>query len=493
MEITPDRKNFEKLAKNHNLIVLSHKFYCDWLTPVAAYNDLARSFKQKSFLLESVEGEDKVCRYSFLGFGGIASFKSRGKTIEIDGIAKRKFETATDPVDELKRLIKTFSVAPKEHLRFFGGFVGYLGYDLVGFYEPVGQRREQALGAYDTYLVLPEFLVIFDHIKKQIEILYFVPVADTKNIVSLYRSSCAVLEKFYQKLTTPGRLPVLRFKPKKLDFKSNFTKKDFCAAVKKGKYHIQEGDIIQVVLSQRLSVDFKKDPFFVYRYLRILNPSPYMFYLDFKGICLCGSSPEMLLRCEGGELVTHPIAGTRPRAESDAGDKILAQELLADIKEKAEHIMLVDLARNDLGKVAKAASVKVTEFMKVEKFSHVMHIVSEVRAKLHETQDIFSAFVSCFPAGTLSGAPKVRAMQIINEIEPSAREIYGGAVGYFSFTNSLDTCIIIRTVIFKDNKAYIQAGAGIVYDSQPEKEYTETLNKAKAQLLTLELAAGEYV
>ena len=491
MQIIPDRSNFEKLAKKHNLIVLSHKFYCDWLTPVAAYHGLARFFKQKSFLLESVEGEDKICRYSFLGFGELCSFKSRGRTIEIDGVVKRRFETDTDPVDELKKLVKTFSVAPKEHLRFFGGFVGYLGYDLVRFYEPVGEKKEAKLGAYDTYLILPEFLVIFDHVKKQIEILHLVSVSVKNGAASDYRKACAALEIFYARISAPRRLVPLGFISKKLDFKSNYTKKEFCEAVEKGKHHIKEGDIIQVVLSQRLSVKFNKNPFSVYRYLRVLNPSPYMFYLDFKGIRLCGSSPEMLLRCEGGELITHPIAGTRPRANTDIEDNRLAAELLGDIKEKAEHIMLVDLARNDLGKVAKPASVSVPEFMKVEKFSHVMHIVSEVRAKLSATQDIFSAFVSCFPAGTLSGAPKVRAMQIITEIEPMAREIYGGAVGYFSFTNSLDTCIIIRTVIFKDGMAYIQAGAGIVYDSQPEKEYKETLNKAKAQLLTLELAAGE--
>ena len=299
------------------------------------------------------------------------------------------------------------------------------------------------------------------------------------------------VRRFYLWISAPKKLTPLGFIPKKLNFKSNYTKKDFCAAVEKGKRHIKEGDIIQVVLSQRLSVNFKKDPFSVYRYLRVLNPSPYVFYLDFKDICICGSSPEMLLRCENGELITHPIAGTRPRAGTDIEDARSAADLLADIKERAEHIMLVDLARNDLGKVAKSASVNVSEFMKVEKFSHVMHIVSEVRAKLAAKQDIFSAFVSCFPAGTLSGAPKVRAMQIINDIEPMAREIYGGAVGYFSFTNSLDTCIIIRTVIFKGGKAYIQAGAGIVYDSQPVKEYMETFNKARAQLLTLELAAGE--
>jgi anthranilate synthase component 1 len=379
-------------------------------------------------------------------------------------------------------------VAPKENLRFFGGFVGYIGYDTVRFYEPIGKDLPQTLGTHDTYFILPKFLIIFDHIKRQIEILSFVSLEGKRDLGDTYLKEKKFIERVYKKIITPQKLDVLSFAPKKLKTSSNFKKKDFINSVKKAKYYIKEGDIIQTVLSQRFSVNFKGDPFSVYRYLRVLNPSPYMFYLDFSDVKLAGSSPEMLLRCEEDELFTHPIAGTRKRGKDEADDANLIKSLLADPKEKAEHIMLVDLARNDLGKVAQKTTVSVPVFMKIEKFSHVMHIVSEVRARLDKGQDIFSSLVSCFPAGTVSGAPKVRAMQIINELEPDSRGIYAGSVGYFSFTNSLDTCIIIRTIIFKGKKAYVQAGAGIVADSRPENEYRETVNKAKAQVLALQFA-----
>ena len=487
--IQPSLGEFKKLAEKNNLIVFSCKFFSDWLTPLGVYYGLRKRIKGESFLLESIEGQEKICRFSFLGFSPICTFKSKGNKIYIKDERLYSFETKKDPLFELKKLMSQFKVAPKENLRFFGGFIGYLGYDTVKFYEPVGEDKPDILKSYDSYFVLPKFLVIFDHLKRQIEILSFVRLEDKAILEEIYIKGKKDVEAFYKKIVVPKKLPDLTFSSSsELKFKSNFTKDEFIKAVKKTKKYIKEGEVIQTVLSQRFSVKFDSDPFTVYRYLRILNPSPYMFYLNFDDIKISGSSPEMLLRCEKGELVTRPIAGTRKRGKDEKQDNHLEQDLLADPKERAEHIMLVDLSRNDLGKVAQKATVTIPIFMKVEKFSHVMHIVSEVRARLNRREDIFSSLISCFPAGTLSGAPKVRAMQIINELEPDRRGIYGGAVGYFSFTKSLDTCIIIRTILFKGDTAYIQAGAGIVNDSKPEKEYQETVNKAKAQMLALQFA-----
>jgi len=489
-KINPTLGQFRKLSKRNNLIVLSCKFSLDCLTPLSVYRSLEKVMSGESFLLESVEGAEKICRFSFLGFKPIVSFKSKGKRIYIKDKQSRSFLTKKDPCLELKKVMSRYKVAPKENLRFFGGFVGYLGYDAVRFYEPIGRDLPDSLGTYDSYFILPKFLVIFDHLIKQIEVLSFVALDTKAGLDKLYLREREILVKTCEKIISPYRLPDLLFNRSKLKMDSNFKKKDFLAAVKKAKKYIKEGEVIQTVISQRFFAKFKDDPFKVYRYLRILNPSPYMFYLNFGKIKLAGSSPEMLLRCEHNELITRPIAGTRKRGKDKAEDKKLEKSLLGDPKEKAEHIMLVDLARNDLGRIAEKATVNVSTFMNVEMFSHVMHIVSEVRARLSRRENIFSSLISCFPAGTVSGAPKVRAMQIINELEPEKRGIYAGSVGYFSFTRSLDTCIIIRTIVFKDNWAYIQAGAGIVADSVPENEYRETVNKAKAQVLALELVAG---
>ena len=489
-KINPSLGQFRKLSKKNNLIVLSCKFFSDSVTPLSVYHSLEKSIKGESFLLESVEGQEKICRFSFLGFKPLVSFRNKGKRIYIKIRKTRSFLTKEDPCLELKKLMSCYRVAPKENLRFFGGFVGYLGYDVVRFYEPIGKDLSDSLGTDDSYFILPKFLVIFDHLKKQIEVLSFISLDAKTEIDKLYARERKTLIGICKKITSLHRLPDLLFKPSKLKMDSNFKKKDFLSAVKKAKKYIKEGEIIQTVISQRFFTKFKDDPFTVYRYLRMLNPSPYMFYLNFGQTKIAGSSPEMLLRCEHDELITRPIAGTRKRGKDEAEDKKLKKSLLNDPKEKAEHIMLVDLARNDLGRIAEKATVNVSTFMDVELFSHVMHIVSEVRAKLSSKENIFSSLISCFPAGTVSGAPKVRAMQIVNELEPEKRGIYAGSVGYFSFTRSLDTCIIIRTIVFKGNKAYVQAGAGIVADSVPDSEYKETVSKAKAQMLALEFAVG---
>ncbi|MFH1768538.1 MAG: anthranilate synthase component I [Candidatus Omnitrophota bacterium] len=499
MDIIPSKKDFLIKARGHNLIVFSRKMYCDYLTPVSIYHKVAKISRQESFLLESVEGEEKISRFSFIGFRPLAVFKSRQRRIFVDmGNRREQFDTKDDPLKELNKLIKRFKVWPKEAIRFFGGFVGYVGYDYVRFYEPVGKPLKDKLNDFDTYFILPRFLIIFDHLKKEIEILSLLFLKDKKNLGDLYYKEVSSFNRTIDSIFTPVKLPLLKFFPRGGGLKkakknipkvsSNFKRKDFLAAVKKTKNYIRQGEIIQAVLSQRFAVSSRADSFLVYRYLRLLNPSPYMYYLNLKKVKVVGSSPEMLLRCEKNELTTRPIAGTRRRGKTDREDVFLAKELLADYKERAEHVMLVDLGRNDLGRVAKKGSVTIPIFMRVEKFSHVMHIVSEVRALLDKRQDMFASLKACFPAGTVTGAPKVRAMQIINQLEPDKRGIYAGCIGYFSFTKSLDTCIIIRTILFKDNKAYVQSGAGIVADSIPSREYQETVNKAFAQIAALRMA-----
>ncbi|MBD3245948.1 MAG: anthranilate synthase component I [Candidatus Omnitrophica bacterium] len=493
MEIRPGKKEFLKLARSKNLIIFSTKFYADWLTPLSIYARLRKTLPGENLLLESVEGEEKISRFSFLAFKPLRTFLSRGREITVkEGTRSRKFITEQDPLAELRGLLDTYRAGPMEHLRFFGGFIGYVGYDTVRFYEPAGNTpKPDPLGTPDVYCILPKYLVIFDHPARQVEILSFLPLDSRSRLSSCYSREIESLQRVSRTLRTPGTLYPLEFRQTSLRTRSNFQTKDFLAAVRRAKKLIKEGEIIQAVLSQRLTAEFHGDPFLVYRYLRILNPSPYMFYLHFNDLQVCGSSPEMLLRCEQGELITRPIAGTRKRGTDETEDARQEQSLLNDPKEIAEHIMLVDLARNDLGRVAKKASVNLPLFMTVERFSHVMHIVSEVRARLNASQeDIFSALISCFPAGTVSGAPKVRAMQIIDDLEPERRGIYAGCVGYFSLTGSLDTCIIIRTIVFAGGKAYVQAGAGIVNDSVPEREYQETLSKARAQLVALEYAAA---
>lgn len=488
-QISPSLKEFKKIAKGDNVIPISYSFYADWLTPLNVYHNLRNKIKGENFLLESVEGQEKICRFSFLGFKPLCVFKTKGREIFIQKDNKSyKFKTQTDPLEELKKITQEFKLGCAQDLPFFGGFVGYIGYDTIHFYEPIGERKFDPLKIMDTYLILPKFVVVFDHIKRKLELISFIFLKNKKNLDKVYKKEVRILKDIFNQIITPKKLDNFKFLPSNIEVKSNMSKRNFLNKVKQAKEHINKGDIIQVVLSQRFSMPYKDDPFTAYRYLRILNPSPYMFYLDFNRVQLAGSSPEMLLRCQDQILITRPIAGTRPRSRDEEEDKKLETDLLADPKEKAEHIMLVDLARNDLGRVAAKGTVEIPIFMKVERFSHVMHIVSEVKAKLDKDRDLFSALRGCFPAGTLTGAPKVRAMQIINQLENQQRAAYGGCVGYFSFTNSLDTCIIIRTIIFKDDKAYVQAGAGIVSDSVPENEYNETMNKAKAQILALRLA-----
>ncbi len=490
MEISPDKKDFLKLAKKYNLIIIETEFVSDTITPVSAYASLQE--REESFFLESVEGQEKIARFSFIGFKPLISVQNHAEKISIKNRlnnTSKTFSIRKDILSEIEEIMAGFKpFTSKTASRFTGGFVGFLGYDNVRFFEP--KLANKRLKSAQSEFVLNKHLITFDHKERKIIISSCVFVKNKADMASLYEKEKKTIGKIYRIVSRPFKpAPIeIRRPKKKLKYSSNFSRRDFLKAVDKAKQYIKKGDIIQVVLSQRLKTKFNKDPFTVYRFLRHLNPSAYMYYLDFEQAKIIGSSPEMLVRCEDKRLYTRPIAGTRPRGRTDEEDEKLSRQLLNDKKELAEHIMLVDLGRNDIGRAAEASSIKVPVFKSIEKFSHVMHIVSEVTGRLKKDKTPFDALRSCFPAGTVAGAPKIRAMEIIDELEPQPRQIYAGCVGYFSFERNLDTAIIIRTIVIRNSQAFVQAGAGIVLDSRPEKEYIETLNKAKAQLLAIEQA-----
>ncbi|MGE5299536.1 MAG: anthranilate synthase component I, partial [Acidobacteriota bacterium] len=371
--------------------------------------------------------------------------------------------------------------------RFFGGLVGYMGYDMVRFFEPIQEAKKEGLGLPDFFFMLTDTMLIFDSLRQKIQVLSNAHIED-KSPAEAYREAELKIEEIIAKLRAPLVLGNTVPSGKSNGVRSNFTKPDFLRSVEKSKEYVMAGDIVQVVLSQRFERDSAVDPFDVYRALRVINPSPYMYYLDIGEAMIVGSSPEILVRLEDGRIVLRPIAGTRKRGGTEAADKALEDELKKDPKEIAEHIMLVDLGRNDVGRVAKIGSVRVSELMAVERYSHVMHLVSNVEGELRDGLDAFDVLAACFPAGTVSGAPKVRAMEIIEELEPTRRGPYAGSVGYFSYSGNMDTCITIRTLIVKDGKVYVQAGAGIVADSEPEREYVETVNKAKGMIKAVDMA-----
>jgi anthranilate synthase component 1 len=381
-------------------------------------------------------------------------------------------------------------VAYPELPRFCGGLVGYVGYDAVRFWEKIPDENPDSLGLPDMVFLLTETILVFDHVRHKIKLIANIPIEGEgrRACEAAYKLAVSKIEEMARRLQRPLRIktaPLHRKGGVKLS--SNLSQKEFGRAVGKAKEYIRNGDIIQVVLSQRFTVAFRGSTFEIYRHLRSLNPSPYMFYLQLKEVTLIGSSPEMLVRCVGRDVETRPIAGTRPRGKDDVEDRLLEKELLADQKERAEHLMLVDLGRNDLGRICESGSVTVPEFMTIERYSHVMHIVSSVQGRLLEGKDPYRLLEATFPAGTVAGSPKIRAMEIIDELENVRRGPYAGCVGYFSFSGNLDTCITIRTIVVKDGRAYIQAGAGIVADSQPQREYQETVNKARALLEALDV------
>lgn len=482
----PNLDEFKRLSSMGNLIPVYKEILADTDTPVTAFLKLGGT---PSFLLESVEGGEKWARYSFLGSRPSRIIRGKEKSIEVleEGKEPERFDS-DNPVDVFKNELAKFTPVELPGLPgFFGGLVGYIGYDMVRFFEPVGEREKEALDLPDFFFMLTDTLLVFDSLKQKIKI---VSNAHTegRSLEEAYREAGEKIDNIIAKLRTPLVLPETPPMPGGDGFSSNFTKESFLSGVEKAKDYVMSGDVVQVVLSQRFERPTAVDPFTIYRALRVINPSPYMYYLDIGDAKIVGSSPEILVRVEDAKIVLRPIAGTRKRGDTEQSDRELEEELRSDPKEIAEHIMLVDLGRNDVGRVAKTGSVKVTELMKVERYSHVMHLVSNVEGDLKEGLDAFDVLAACFPAGTVTGAPKVRAMEIIEELEPSRRGPYAGAVGYFSYSGSMDTCITIRTLIIKDGMVYVQAGAGIVADSDAGKEYAETVNKAKAMTKAVDMA-----
>ena len=484
----PSKQEFIKLSRKGNLIPVYKEIEADLETPVSSFLKITKG--DYSYLLESVEGEEKIARFSFLGTNPSLVFRSKGREIEIiEDKRKRRFITAGDPLGEIKKIMKQFKFVKVAGLpRFSGGLVGYIGYDMIRFFEDIPNKNPDGLNLPDSIFMLTDTLIIFDHVIHKIKIVSNAHVKG--NAAPAYDKAVAKIEGISKILARRAvKEKNVKSAKKRLEIRSNFTKRGFEKIVDAAKKYIRDGDIIQVVVSQRLETALEgKEPFNIYRSLRSINPSPYMYYLKFKNIQLIGSSPEIMVRCENKKIELRPIAGTRPRGRSDAEDVKLEKELLADPKERAEHIMLVDLGRNDIGRVSDFDSVKVLELMRIEKYSHVMHIVSDIVGRLSSSKDEFDVVRASFPAGTVTGAPKIRAMEIIDELEPVRRGTYAGCVGYFSFSGNVDTCITIRTILVKDNKAYVQAGAGIVADSNPEREYQETLNKARALIKAIEEA-----
>jgi anthranilate synthase component 1 len=483
----PSLKEFLKLSHKGNVIPVYKEINADLDTPVSAFMKMKKG--AYAFLLESVEGQEKVARFSFLGSNPQFIFKSKGKNIQLVWPHKHhidRFVTQTDPLDEIKKMMREFkAVSVKGLPRFSGGFVGFMGYDMVRFFEEIPDRNPDDLKLPDCVFILTDNILIFDHVNHTIKIVANVILPRERQNLSrqrrtdIYRQAVNKIDEINKCLNRPVTQKEKKAKDR-VKVTSNIKPSEFEQMVRKAKAYIKKGDIIQVVLSQRFKVKVEHEPFNIYRNLRSLNPSPYMFFLKLDDVSLIGASPEMLVRCEEGLIQTRPIAGTRRRGKTEEEDEKLKQELLRDEKEKAEHLMLVDLGRNDLGRVAQKGKVEVCQFMAVEKYSHVMHLVSEVRGRLDKKYDAFSVLRASFPAGTVTGSPKIRAMEIIDELENLRRGPYAGCVGYFSFSHNMDTCITIRTIVIKDKSAYIQAGAGIVADSVPRYEYIESVNKAKA-------------
>ncbi len=499
-------EKFQKIVKNLNtkekkvVIPIYKEVVVDTETPVSLFLKVAKKEKF-AYLLESAETSLQWGRYSFISFLPYLILYSKNKDVVVEEKnIKRRLKC--DPFEKIREILKCF-VLYEDHIRgatiprFFGGLVGYIGYENISLIEPKIKipLKDEFKDLPDIYLTFNQVVLIFDHYLNKLNIVYLAIFDKNSNVQKSYSEAISTIEQVHKTIKSTISLPTeLSYKKTISSIKEytfNIPRNEFIKIVNKAKEYIYAGDIIQVVISRRFSKLTQAEPFDIYRALRLINPSPYMFYLNFDNLVLIGSSPEILVRKENDFVETRPIAGTRPRGKTEEEENLLEKELISSQKENAEHIMLVDLARNDIGKIAEYSTVNLPQFRIIEKFSHVMHIVSSVKGKLKKGLDCIDVLKACFPAGTVSGAPKVRAMEIIYELEKETRGPYAGAVGYFSLTGNMDMAITIRTIIYKDKKVYIQTGAGIVADSLANKEFEETLNKAKALLLAVEIAENK--
>jgi anthranilate synthase component 1 len=488
----PPLDSFARLVDGPRLVPVYRRLVADSLTPVSAFHKLDGG--ACACLFESVVGGEKVGRYSFLTADPFMQIELRGARITVVGPGgaeeAEEFESP-DPLGELERRVESFKAVHLAELPpFTGGAIGYAGYDVVRYTERLPNPPTDDRHLPDLAFAFYDRMVVFDHINKTIVVVAMARM-DQFAPAEAYRDAQQRVDAMVEQLSRGDELPPIDIDisgPPKIPYKANCTQDEFQQSVERCVEYIRAGDIFQVVVSQRLEVEVHASPLDIYRALRVVNPSPFMFYLRTPSATLVGSSPEVMVRVVEGQVTVRPLAGTRPRGRNDEEDRRLAEELLADPKERAEHVMLVDLGRNDVGRVARFRSMEVSDVMAIERYSHVMHITTNVSGRLAEGKNAFDALRACLPAGTVSGAPKVRAMQIIDELEPTRRGPYAGAVGYIDYGGNMDTCIALRTIVVQGNKAYVQAGAGIVADSQPAAEYQETLNKARGPLKAIEIA-----
>ncbi len=491
MTHTPDFQTFESLCGTYDLIPVYRRLVSDTMTPVTAFHRLDDG--GSACLFESVIGGEKVGRYSFLAAGPYMQLLAHGDRVTIMKGDAGETVTAPDPLELLRSQLNQVRAAHFPELPpFAGGAVGYAGYDVVRYVEKLPQAPQDDRHLPDLAFGFYDRMVVFDHVNKT---MFVIATAHLRqhpgNALAAYREAQQSVDRMVERLSSPQTnlcCSDIRLDGEvSLAYRANFEPEEFQRAVEKCVDYIRAGDIFQVVLSQRLQLEIHSDPFEIYRTLRIVNPSPFMFFLRCPGVTLVGSSPEIMCRVVDGKVTVRPLAGTRQRGADEEEDRRLAEELLADPKERAEHVMLVDLGRNDVGRVARFGTVEISDVMVIERYSHVMHITSNVTGMLHDGKDAFDALRACLPAGTVSGAPKVRAMEIIDELEPHRRGPYAGAVGYIDYSGNMDTCIALRTIVIQNNQAYVQAGAGIVADSVPLGEYQETLNKARGLLKAIEI------
>ena len=491
----PSLEEFKKKTKSGNLIPVYKEILADLDTPVSAYMKIRGG--EYSFLLESIEGGEKWPRYCFLGCDPSVVVITKGRTLTLieNGKREQRQIESGSPLSAVKEILARYQPVHSAGLpRFSGGAVGFVSYDMVRFFEDLPEQTVDDLDVPDSQFIITDTMLVFDNVSQTIKIVSNAFV-EGDDLDAVYENTIQKISALEEKLKAPlARGSVLDEEVEEpLSFESNIEERNFKQAVKRIKEYILEGDAIQVVLSQRLKFAINCNPFDIYRALRTVNPSPYMYYLEFGELQVVGSSPEVLVRLEDDKVEVRPIAGTRKRGQNEEEDRKLEKDLLQDKKELAEHIMLVDLGRNDLGRVSEISSVVVDEQFTIERYSHVMHIVSNVKGILKKGLDCFDVLAAAFPAGTLSGAPKIRAMEIIDELEPTRRGLYGGAVGYISFSGNMDTAIAIRTLLIKDKTAYLGVGAGIVADSVPQTEFEETMNKGRALLKAIELAEKGWV